>query len=106
MMFNCLFRIDPETGKLDVMGLPPGMCISEPVHIVSKQPGQDGWLMMVIDQDAGDGSFRSEVWIVDAGKRLGRTGRQSEGTGAATSPSSWLVGAGRELESAKSRAAV
>ena len=67
MMFNCLFRIDPETGKLDVMGLPPGMCISEPVHIVSKQPGQDGWLMMVIDQDAGDGSFRSEVWIVDAG---------------------------------------
>ena len=23
--------------------------------------------MMVIDQDAGDGSFRSEVWIVDAG---------------------------------------
>ena len=105
MMFNCLFRIDPETGKLDVMGLPPGACISEPVHIVSKQAGHDGWLMMVIDHDEGDGTFRSEVWIVDAGNvAAGPVAKVKVPVQLRPQVHGWWVPAA-ELETARARAA-
>ncbi|MGZ8347474.1 MAG: carotenoid oxygenase family protein [Allosphingosinicella sp.] len=66
-MFNCLFRIDHATGKLDVMGLPPQMSISEPVHIPTRDPDREGWLMFVVDRAISENVFESEVWIVDAG---------------------------------------
>jgi carotenoid cleavage dioxygenase len=66
-MFNVLFRIDHETGQVDVLGTPPGTAISEPVHIPSAEPGREGWLMMVVDKAIDENAFRSELWIVDAG---------------------------------------
>jgi carotenoid cleavage dioxygenase len=65
--FNCLMRIEPGNGRLDVMPLPPGHAINEPVHVPSSKPDHEGWLLFVIDQQTGEDEFRSELWIIDAG---------------------------------------
>lgn len=70
--FNCLLRIEPETGRISAMETPPGAAISEPAHVVSGQEGHDGWLMCVVDipngpPGAGDpADYSSELWIVEA----------------------------------------
>ncbi len=63
--FNCLLRVDLTTGRVDAMGLEPQMAINEPVHIPSSRQDHNGWLMMVVDREAGD-DYQSELWIVDA----------------------------------------
>ena len=77
------------------MGVPPGMAISEPVHVPSRHDGHDGWLLMVVDRDAGDGEI--PVRAVDRRCRQYRrgAGRQGESAGAAAAAGPWLVGAGR-----------
>jgi carotenoid cleavage dioxygenase len=68
--FNCLIRIEPGNGRMDVLGLPPGMGLNEPVHVPSVDPGHDGWLLAVVDRATGDvmqGEYESELWILDAG---------------------------------------
>ncbi|WP_404713382.1 carotenoid oxygenase family protein [Sphingomonas sp. MMS24-J13] len=65
--FNCLLRIEPGNGRIDAMGLPPGFAINEPIHIPSRDPDHEGWLMFVVDQQVGESDFASEVWIVDGG---------------------------------------
>lgn len=69
--FNCLFRIDPVTGQLSMMEVPPGGAISEPAHIASSDADHGGWLIMVIDIPGGPpGSdpsvYSSELWVVEA----------------------------------------
>ncbi len=64
--FNALLQIEPGNGRIDMMGLEFGMAISEPVHVPSLQTGHDGWLLMVVDRQAGEGDFKSELWVVDA----------------------------------------
>ncbi len=66
--FNMLVRIEPETGRIDAMPLPPGHAINEPVHIPAAEPGHEGWLMMVVDRQAGPDAFEHEIWIVDGGR--------------------------------------
>jgi carotenoid cleavage dioxygenase len=65
--FNCLLRIEPGNGRIDMMAMPPGFAINEPVHIPSNDPDHEGWLMFVVDQQVGEHEFASEVWIVDGG---------------------------------------
>jgi carotenoid cleavage dioxygenase len=65
--FNALLQIEPGNGRIDMMGLDFGMAISEPVHVPSTQAGHEGWLMMVVDQQVGEGDFKSALWVVDAG---------------------------------------
>jgi carotenoid cleavage dioxygenase len=65
--FNAMFRIEPRTGRLDVMGLPPGHAINEPVHIPSRKPGHEGWLVAVVDRQLDESRFESELWVIDAG---------------------------------------
>ncbi|WP_443019787.1 carotenoid oxygenase family protein [Sphingobium sp. CAP-1] len=65
--FNMMLRIEPGNGRIDVMGLEPGMAINEPVHVPSAQPDHEGWLLMLVDRQAGEADFRSELWVVDAG---------------------------------------
>ena len=65
-------KVDDEAGQkvggmLGGMGLPPGMAISEPVHVPAAEEGREGWLVLVVDSAAGDDRFNSELWIVDAG---------------------------------------
>lgn len=65
--FNALIRIEPGNGRIDMLGLPPEMAISEPVHIPSAREGHDGWLLAVIDRRTGEDAFESELWVIDAG---------------------------------------
>ncbi len=72
--FNCLMRIEPGNGHVELLGIPPGAAISEPAHVPSAAAGHDGWLLTVVDipnnpdpsaQIPGD--YSSELWILDAG---------------------------------------
>ncbi len=51
--FNALLRIEPETGRLALMEVPPGAAISEPAHVPSPDAGHGGWLLCVIDVPNG-----------------------------------------------------
>jgi carotenoid cleavage dioxygenase-like enzyme len=62
--FNCLQRLEMQTGKVEMMELDPGMSINEPVHVPSKRPGHEGWLLAVVDREA-DGDYKSELWVID-----------------------------------------
>jgi carotenoid cleavage dioxygenase len=63
--FNCVLRVELKTGRVDALGLPPGMAVNEPVHIPSSRAGHNGWLMLVVDREAGE-DYKSELWILDA----------------------------------------
>jgi carotenoid cleavage dioxygenase len=63
--FTCLLRVETQTGKVDMLALPPGMAFNEPVHIPSKKAGHEGWLLAVVDREA-HGDFDSELWVIDA----------------------------------------
>ena len=69
--FNCMLRIEPATGRISMMDVPPGAAISEPAHVVSPEQGHGGWLMMVVDLPNGPpggnpADYSSELWIVEA----------------------------------------
>ncbi|MGX7894584.1 carotenoid oxygenase family protein [Tsuneonella sp. HG222] len=70
---NALIRFEPETGRVDLMGVPPGAAISEPAYVPSRTAGHGGWLLSVVDMpthpDPGQqrpGDYLSELWIVAA----------------------------------------
>jgi carotenoid cleavage dioxygenase len=63
--FTCLLRVETQTGRVDMMGLPPGMALNEPVHIPSAKAGHEGWLLAVVDREA-HGDYDSELWVIDA----------------------------------------
>ena len=65
--FNCLFRLETQTGRMDLMTLEPNMAINEPVHVPSRTPGHDGWLVFVVDRELDPYSHVSELLIVEAG---------------------------------------
>ncbi len=72
--FNCLLRIEPGNGHLEMLGLPPGAGISEPAHVPSRSRGHDGWLLSVVDLPKDPdparqipGDYTSQLWIIDAG---------------------------------------
>jgi carotenoid cleavage dioxygenase len=65
--FNAMLQLDPQTEKLEMMGLPPGHAINEPVHVLSRTEGHAGWLLTVVDREVGANEYRSELWVVDAG---------------------------------------
>ena len=66
-MFNMLLRLDFTGRPPQGLALPPGHCFSEPAHVPASQPGHDGWLLTVVDQQTGPSDFRHAVWILDAG---------------------------------------
>ena len=49
------------------LALPMGSCFNEPVHVPSRTPGHQGWLLSVVDHQTGPDSFTHECWIIDAG---------------------------------------
>lgn len=65
--FNCLMRLEPGNGRIEVMGLEPAMAINEPAHVPASDPHHEGWLMCVVDKQYGEGDYRSELWIINAG---------------------------------------
>ncbi|MBB4640995.1 carotenoid oxygenase family protein [Rhizorhapis suberifaciens] len=65
--FNMLFRIEPDTGRLEALGLPPGHAIHEPVHVPAADPAHEGWLIAIVDHQTGDTQFEHAAWILEAG---------------------------------------
>ena len=47
--FNTLLRINVKTGEIKSLALGPTVTMQEHIHIPSKQPGHEGWLMFVAD---------------------------------------------------------
>lgn len=66
-MFDLLLRLDMRGGPPQALGLPPGSCFNEPVHVPARQAGHEGWLVMVVDSQTGPDAYAHECWIVDAG---------------------------------------
>lgn len=68
--FNMLLRLDgmdTATPRVtQALPLPPQGGYNEPVHVPAADPAHDGWLVMIVDQQAGD-QLVHEAWVVDAG---------------------------------------
>ncbi len=66
-MFNMLLRWDLQGGPPQALVLPADACFNEPVHVPSRQPGHEGWLITIVTRQAGPDDFESAAWIIDAG---------------------------------------
>ncbi|HEX7759321.1 MAG TPA: carotenoid oxygenase family protein [Caulobacteraceae bacterium] len=66
--FNMLLRIEPDSGRIDALGLPPDHAISEAVHVPTVAAGHEGWLIAIVDRMIGDNAYEHAAWILDAGK--------------------------------------
>ncbi len=64
--FNCLLRVEPATGRVDMAEFGPNTAVSEPIHVPSGRVGHDGWLLIVIDYELNPDEHRSEVLILEA----------------------------------------
>jgi carotenoid cleavage dioxygenase-like enzyme len=64
--FNALLRVDVVTGKVDAMTRGPGWAFNEPVHVPSKIPGHDGYLILTIDREIDAHSHESFLLVLDA----------------------------------------
>jgi carotenoid cleavage dioxygenase len=67
-MFNTLLRLDFSGRPPQALALPPGHCLSEPVHVPASRSGGDGWLLTIVDEQTGESDFRHSLWILAAGK--------------------------------------
>jgi len=65
--FNMLLRIEPGTGRIDALPLPPAHAINETVHIPARAEGHEGWLVAIVDKMIGDNQYEHAAWIFDAG---------------------------------------
>lgn len=66
-MFNTLMRLDMTGGPPQALVLPQDQCFNEPGHVPAAEPGHDGWLITVVDRQAGPADFAHAIWILDAG---------------------------------------
>jgi carotenoid cleavage dioxygenase len=66
-MFNMLLRLDFAGKPPQALALPPGHCFNEPVHVPSSTQGHEGWLLTIVDQQAGPSDFKHDLWILEAG---------------------------------------
>ncbi len=66
-MFNMLLRLDFTGKPPQALGLPPGHCFNEPVHVPSSKAGHEGWLLTIVDSQTGPADFQHALWIIDAG---------------------------------------
>lgn len=67
-MFNTLLRVDFSGRPPQALTLPPGHCLSEPVHVPASRSEGEGWLLTIVDEQSGESDFRHSLWILDAGK--------------------------------------
>jgi carotenoid cleavage dioxygenase-like enzyme len=61
--FNTIVRMEVKTGKYTTLSLGPTVTVQEHIHIPSKQPGHEGYLVFVCDMHDQQ---LSEVAIVEA----------------------------------------
>jgi carotenoid cleavage dioxygenase len=64
--FNALLRVDVVTGRVDALSFGPGHAFNEPVHVPSKTPGHDGWLLAVVDREIDAHHHESTLYVLDA----------------------------------------
>jgi carotenoid cleavage dioxygenase-like enzyme len=65
--FNSLLRVDLASGRVDQLHFGPGHAFNEPVHVPSKTPGHDGWLLTVVDHEIDPTRHESALYVLDAG---------------------------------------
>ncbi|MET0290841.1 MAG: carotenoid oxygenase family protein [Steroidobacteraceae bacterium] len=65
--FNAVLHVRVDTGRVDALTFGPGWAFNEPVHVPSKQPGHEGWLLLVADHEIDETRHESELLVVDAG---------------------------------------
>ena len=46
-----MLRVDVVTGRVDTLTFGPGWAFNEPIHVPSKTPGHDGWLVLTVDHE-------------------------------------------------------
>lgn len=61
--FNVLNRLEVRSGKLTSLMMDPGSTLQEHIHVPSKTPGHEGYLVFVVDRHTTN---LSEIFIVDA----------------------------------------
>lgn len=68
-MFSALLRKDFVTGAISGYNLPPMHGMSEPVHVAASEPGHEGWLIAVVDEQLSPAAdaFNHGLWIWNAG---------------------------------------
>lgn len=66
-MFNLLLRLDMRGGPPKALALPPMAGFNEPVHVPASNPGHEGWLVTIVDQQIGEAAFLHQAWVLDAG---------------------------------------
>lgn len=64
--FNAVLRVDLVTGRVDALSFGPGWAFNEPVHVPSRTPGHDGWLLLIVDHEIDETRHESELLVVDA----------------------------------------
>jgi carotenoid cleavage dioxygenase-like enzyme len=64
--FNCLLRVETITGRVAMVEFGPATAVSEPIHIPSKTPGHDGWLVVEVDRELDPQNHVSELYVLDA----------------------------------------
>lgn len=64
--FNAVLRVNVVTGQVDALTFGPGWAFNEPVHVPSKTPGHDGWLLLTVDHVIDENRHESELLVIDA----------------------------------------
>ena len=64
--FNCLLQLDLAGGPPMLAEFGPNTAVSEPVHVPSTAPGEEGWLLLVVDHELDEQTHRSELVVLDA----------------------------------------
>lgn len=66
-MFNALLRLDFTGKPPQGLVLAPNQCFNEPVHVPAADPAHEGWLLTIVNEQAGPDDFTSALWILDGG---------------------------------------
>lgn len=66
-LFDTLLRLDFTGKPMQAFSLPENGGFNEPVHVPSREPGHEGWLLAVVDFEISPEETEHGCWIFNAG---------------------------------------
>jgi carotenoid cleavage dioxygenase-like enzyme len=66
VMFDTLMRLEFTGGPPQALSIGPGACFNEPVYVKAEDPAHGGWLMTIVNRQAGPDDFDNSLWILEA----------------------------------------